>query len=81
MPTLFRVDGLRFYFYAHEGDPLEPVHVHVAHDRDNAKFWIEPEIRLARNNGLDARLLRRAERIVVERRDEIARRWRAFHGD
>jgi hypothetical protein len=32
MPTILRVDGLRFYFYSHE--PNEPAHVHV--DRGGA---------------------------------------------
>jgi hypothetical protein len=27
MPTIFRLDGYRFYFYSHE--PNEPPHVHV----------------------------------------------------
>ncbi|MBE0506660.1 MAG: DUF4160 domain-containing protein [Marinospirillum sp.] len=30
MPVILRVDGLRFFFYSNEGNPLEPVHVHFA---------------------------------------------------
>ena len=29
MPTVFRQDGFRFFFYSNEGDPREPVHVHA----------------------------------------------------
>lgn len=29
MPTVFRDGGFRFFFYSNEGDPREPVHVHV----------------------------------------------------
>jgi hypothetical protein len=74
---VFRVDGLRFYVFAHEGDPREPVHVHVARGRDTAKFWLRP-VALARNDGLSAADLRRAQRVVAARRDEIERAWTAF---
>jgi hypothetical protein len=30
MPVVFRLDGRRFHFFSSEGNPLEPVHVHVA---------------------------------------------------
>ncbi|WP_284734689.1 DUF4160 domain-containing protein [Sphingosinicella terrae] len=29
MPTVFRRQGFRFFFYSNEGSPLEPIHVHV----------------------------------------------------
>ena len=29
MPTVFRHDAFRFFFYSNEGDPREPIHVHV----------------------------------------------------
>jgi hypothetical protein len=40
MPTVLRSGPYRFFFYA--GDRLEPPHVHVERDRNNAKFWLEP---------------------------------------
>ncbi|MEW6488899.1 MAG: DUF4160 domain-containing protein [Thermodesulfobacteriota bacterium] len=40
-----------------------------------AKFWIEPRVALAHSTGLSSRDLRVIERIVEERRDEIARAW------
>ena len=30
MPIVFRSDGFKFFFYSNEGDPREPLHVHVA---------------------------------------------------
>ena len=47
MPVLFRARGFRFFFYSNEGNPTEPVHVHVEKDGLEAKFWITPEVRLA----------------------------------
>ena len=45
-PTVFRDGPFRFFFFSREG---ERVHVHVQSPDGEAKFWIEPEIELARN--------------------------------
>ena len=45
-PTIFRVGRLRFYFFSREETRM---HVHVQHPTGEAKFWLEPEIELARN--------------------------------
>ena len=29
MPIVFRYHGYKFFFYSNEGDPREPVHIHV----------------------------------------------------
>lgn len=48
-PTVFRKLGLRFFFFSRE----EPrMHVHVQSANGDAKFWLEPGIELAENNGL-----------------------------
>jgi hypothetical protein len=47
MPVVVRVAGFRLFFYANEGQPREPVHVHVERGDGEAKFWINPEVRLA----------------------------------
>jgi hypothetical protein len=30
MPIVFRWNGYRFHFFANEGDPREPAHVHIS---------------------------------------------------
>jgi hypothetical protein len=45
-PTVFRSGGYRFYFFSREETRK---HVHVHHAAGEAKFWLEPEIELARN--------------------------------
>ena len=55
MPVLFRVRGYRLFFYANEGNPIEPAHVHVEKDGLEAKFWIVPDVRVAYNDGFNAR--------------------------
>ena len=42
MPVVFRYKGFRFFFYSNEGDPLEPLHIHVRKAECVAKLWLEP---------------------------------------
>ena len=78
MPVAFRQDGYRFFFYSDEGDPREPMHVHVRRGRDNAKFWLRPEVKLAYNRGFTSAEQRRLTMIVEGRRDDIERAWNDF---
>jgi len=41
-----------------------------------AKFWLEPEIELAVNQGLGAAELNELKQIVEERQNEIREHWR-----
>jgi hypothetical protein len=43
-----------------------------------AKFWIEPNVELARSAGMKARDVRRAWTIVEQRRGEILDAWEEF---
>jgi hypothetical protein len=54
---VFRQGGYRFHFYSNEGDPREPVHVHVQKDDADAKVWLYPDVTLAYNRGVNARAL------------------------
>lgn len=49
MPTVLRWKGYRFFFFSNEGDPSEPLHVHVRKDRSAAKYWLEPTVCLAQS--------------------------------
>ncbi|WP_036290770.1 DUF4160 domain-containing protein [Methylosinus sp. PW1] len=72
-PTLFRQRGYRFYFFSRE----EPrAHVHVYHPDGEAKFWMEPEIVVARNQGLSAQALLEIEIMIREHEKEIRDAWR-----
>lgn len=56
MPVVFRWKGCRFFFFSNEGDPREPLHIHVRRQGARAKFWIEPvsvsEILVSRRTSL-----------------------------
>ena len=43
MPQVFKVGAYWIYFWANEGKPLEPIHVHIAEGRPHqnaTKVWI-----------------------------------------
>ena len=44
MPVVLRLAGFKFLFYSNEGNPREPVHIHVRQGRDEAKFWLKPSV-------------------------------------
>ena len=47
MPNVFTWNGFRFHFFANEGDPREPMHIHVSRPGAKAKFWLFPEVEMA----------------------------------
>lgn len=78
MPKVFDWNGYRFHFYSNEGDPREPVHIHVRKGRDNAKFWLVPDVALATNRGFSPKVLSSLNDVIEERREEIERAWSEF---
>ena len=80
MPNIFRDRGFRVFFYANEGNPPEPMHVHVRRAEGEAKFWLHPEVRLAKSYGFDSGELRTIERLLIEHMDEIREAWNEHFG-
>ncbi|WP_324261527.1 DUF4160 domain-containing protein [Altererythrobacter sp. H2] len=75
MPKVFDWNGFRFHFYSDEGDPREPVHIHVRKGADNAKFWLHPQATLAYNRGFPAHVLSQLIGVIEQRSDVIERAW------
>lgn len=43
MPSIFNAFGYSVYFWINEGNPLEPIHIHVSKGSPNSnapKFWL-----------------------------------------
>ncbi|MFB8788241.1 MAG: DUF4160 domain-containing protein [Potamolinea sp.] len=78
MPTVLRIGPYRFYFYSHE--PNEPQHVHIDRDDSTAKFWLEP-ISLANNIGFSAKELRKLQLVVQENQEILLEAWNGYFGD
>ncbi len=76
-PTVFRESGFRFFFFSREEAKM---HVHVSHADGEAKFWLEPEISLARSVGLDEQQLRQIRKLIEVREDEIRNAWQQHFG-
>jgi hypothetical protein len=80
MPVVFRERGFRLFFYSNEGSPREPVHIHVERSDVEAKFWLKPDVRMAYNDGYDARTLRELLAIVEGNKGRIERAWDGYFG-
>jgi len=76
-PTVFRWKEYRFFFFSREE---ERMHVHIYCADGEAKFWLESEVSLAKNYGLNSSQLTKVKNVVEERKDEIAKAWRNHFG-
>jgi hypothetical protein len=74
---VFKAEGFRFFFLSREEDRL---HIHVQASKGEAKFWIEPQVELAKNHGLSEHELKKALRLIKEHEHEIRSSWKEhFH--
>jgi hypothetical protein len=68
------IEGFSFYFFSNENQ--EPRHVHVRKGDGMLKFWLEPVVELADDNGrMKRQEIRRAHELVKENRARIIRAW------
>ena len=72
-PTVFRERGYRFFFFSREETRM---HVHVYCGDGEVKYWLEPEIGLARNYRLSRVQLRQIEQLIEEHYDDLTNAWR-----
>ena len=71
---------MRLHFFSNEGAPRELVHVKAESGDGEAKFWLYPEVRLARSAGYSRRQLSELAAMVGERREKIERAWSEHFG-
>ena len=71
-PTIFREKGYRFFFFSREETRM---HAHVYCGDGEAKFWLEPEIELARNYRLSRLQLKQIEEIIEDHYNELTSAW------
>ena len=76
-PTIFRERGYRFFFFSRE--ETRP-HVHVYSPDGEAKFWLEPQLELARNYRFSKVQLREVESIIERHSDELKAAWQHHFG-
>ncbi|MBD1577978.1 DUF4160 domain-containing protein [Vibrio sp. S11_S32] len=76
-PAVYREKGYKFFFYSNEEERL---HVHVVGEDGEAKFWLEPEIVLAKSYNLSVRELNKLEQSVRGHENEIRAAWEKHFG-
>lgn len=77
MPIVFRVGDLKFFFYSNEGNPREPIHIHVRNADGEAKIWLKPTA-VASSSGFDARTLRNLTKLVEDNAKLIEGSWNEY---
>jgi len=75
MPTVLRIHGFKFFFYANEGS--EPPHVHVDKGDATGKMWLASRL-WAYVRGFNQTQLRQIEAILQARQAELMERWNEF---
>ncbi len=78
MPELFRMFGMKFFFFSLEH---EPIHIHVRNADGKAKFNLIPEVSLIEAKGMKPKDLVLAEALINEKKDEIVAKWKEIHGN
>jgi len=78
MPTIFYALGIYFRFFTREH---EPIHVHIRTGDGKAKFDIDPEIKLIKNDGVKLKDLKHAEAIIEENREFFINEWKKMFGE
>ncbi len=71
-PTVFRENGYRFFFFSREEKRM---HVHIVSGDGEAKFWLEPEIELAKNYNYTRKQLKEIELLVEAHYNELIESW------
>jgi len=72
-PTVFKECGYRFFFFSREE---ERMHVHVISGSGEAKYWLEPEIELARNHRYTRKQLKQVEELIEDHYEQLVGAWK-----
>lgn len=86
MPQLYRIGPYIIYFWSNEGEPLEPVHVHIAEGKAGAnatKIWITSAgkaLRCNNNSHISPVILSRLERFIEANSEGIIDSWKEHFG-
>ena len=76
-PTVFKEKNYRFFFFSREENRL---HIHVVSPDGEAKFWIEPNIELAKSVGFNKKQIKLLEKAIKNRENEIRNSWEEHFG-
>ena len=73
MSSVFkRENEYTFKIYSNEE---ERMHIHVLYGSNEAKYWLEPEVELAKNTGIPEHKLNEIRKIVERYADEFKKQF------
>ena len=87
MPQLFSLAGYKVYFWVNEGDPTEPVHVHISkgqYSGHSTKVWITKSggCLLCHNNShIPKHVLNNIMAIIETQSDVVLEKWKDIFGE
>ncbi len=71
MPTILKIKGYRFFFYANDHTPM---HIHVENGESSAKFTLDP-IELVKSRRFNAKEINEMRKLVVENSELFKKNW------
>ena len=74
MPTVF-IAGYKFRFYS--SDVHEPAHIHVIHDDNEAKIWLD-QVQLEYNRGYQRAELNRVLKLTEQNQTRLLEAWHEY---
>ncbi|WP_353938997.1 DUF4160 domain-containing protein [uncultured Treponema sp.] len=87
MPQIFKIGKYIIYFWSNEGNPREPIHVHIAEGVPTeyaTKIWITKSQKciVANNNSrIPSHTLNLLLRVIEGRSFEIISKWQDLFGE
>ena len=75
--SIRRESEYTFKIYSNEEERL---HIHVTHERCEAKYWLEPEVELAKNTGFSEHELNKIKKLVEKYADNFKEQFRQHIG-
>lgn len=80
MPRVLEINGFVLFFFSNEGNPREPMHIHVRRAGGLAKIWLIPEIELVETHGFSAREQRQILKLVQTHESVMKEAWNEYFG-
>ena len=76
MPTVFELNGYKFFFYSNENN--EPIHIHVSKGGAESKYWLSPKLIEVYSYGFKLKERKEIGKMVIENADRIIKKWNEF---
>ena len=76
-PVFRRESEYVFKVYSNEEDRA---HIHVLHGRCEAKYWLEPQVELAWNDGIAEERLSKIKKIIERNADRFKEQYKQHVG-